>query len=48
MVVLRQIFIGTKADTAGLVCSILGLISACVMLIALVYASRAGRSTKPG
>jgi len=47
MVVLRQIFTGTKAETAGLVCAILGLISACVTLIALVYV-RAGRSTKPG
>jgi hypothetical protein len=45
-IVLRQIFIATKADTAGLVCAILGLISVGVTFIALVYA-RAGRSTKP-
>jgi hypothetical protein len=48
MIVLRQIFISIKADTAELVSAFLGLISACVMLVALLYAIRIGQSTKPG
>ncbi len=47
MIVLQQIFIGMKAGTEGLVSSILGLISIYVALIALVYAVRAGQSSKP-
>ena len=47
-IVLRQVFIGTKADTAELVSAFLGLISVCVMLVALLYAMRIGQSTKPG
>jgi hypothetical protein len=48
MIVLRQIFISTKADTAELVSAFLGLISVCVTLVALLYAMRIGQSTKPG
>jgi hypothetical protein len=48
MIVLRQIFIGAKADTGELISAILGLISICVALVASLHAKRLGRSTKAG